>query len=72
MTDIFLLKLISELLSSDKPTADEIGVCKKIVKEMIESSNEKIIIPAGTIIPMDKNIGLLDQEAQIARKELIG
>ena len=70
MNHLFLLKLIAELLSSDKPTADEIGVAKKIIKEMIE---EQTIKPTTEIITgnlIDKSNVYLDSSALQAKREL--
>lgn len=84
MTDLFLLKLISELLSPDKPTADEIGVAKKILKEMIEVKKMEHIdytrdarhcnICKGYDCHTQdcpNNKSALDFEAQQAQKELL-
>lgn len=68
MNHLFLLKLISELLSSDKPTADEIGVAKKILKEMIEDCQPVITNKKITLGMVPSN---LDPIAEQARKELL-
>ena len=68
MNHLFLLKLIAELLSSDKPTADEIGVVKKVIKEMIEENEpQKQQNYYTSTLPIDKN---LDLDAQKAKQEL--
>ena len=78
MNHLFLLKLIAELLSSDKPTADEIGVAKKILKEMIaENENLKTSIqygygktPEEAQYMAEKYPILSDPAAEKARQEL--
>ena len=76
MTDLFLLKLIAELLSSDKPTADEIGVVKKVVKEMIDEYEPKkqlanqYIPPSWKIANPNPLDNALDDEASQAKQEL--
>lgn len=68
MNNLFLLKLIAELLSSDKPTPDEIGVAKKILREMIEESEPAIPPKYNKIL---EELSNLDPVAEQARKELL-
>ena len=63
MTDLFLLKLIAELLEGDKPTQDEIGCVKKILKEMIGEDKSQI--------SYDMTPSNLDPEAEHARQDLL-
>ena len=67
MTDLFLLKLIAELLEGENPTKDEIKVAKKVLKEMIEENK-----PTSGMLGVDNynEPSNLTPEAEQARREL--
>lgn len=61
MNDQMLLKLMLDLLKSDKPSVEEVRCARTIVNSMITNASQ--FIPNQTA-------GLLDPEAQQARSEL--
>ena len=63
MNEVNLLKLIADLIKSDKPTVEEIKCARTILANLISSSE-----------PKEESIGHvsdLDNEALQARKELM-
>ena len=68
MSQLFLLKLVAELIKSDKPTAEEVRCARTIVGQMVEAAEEPIQPGRGEVIDP---ISDLDEAAQLARKELM-
>lgn len=66
MNQLFLLKMIAELLEGD-PTKDQIDCARKILKGMIEEYEKKPIMPYTPLSDSDSD---LDPEAEAARREL--
>ena len=65
MNQLFLLKLIADLIKSDKPTVEEIRCARTIINSLIQNE-PPILIPKGyEVLGND-----LDEIAQQAKKEL--
>lgn len=67
MNQLFLLKLIADLIKSDKPTVEEIKCARTIVSNLIEAGTPKqaedSTFISGTIP--------LDMDADAARRDLM-
>lgn len=65
MNHLFLLKLIAEMLDSDKPTPEKVACARKILQQMIQEYDKP------KIIEYQLNPDL-DPEALNAKNDLIG
>ena len=64
MNQLFLLKLIADLIKSDKPTIEEIKCARTIVENLIKAYDKPTT--ASDIMESD-----LDPDAEAARRELL-
>lgn len=67
MNQFFLLKLIADLIKSDKPTIEEVRCARTIIQNLIDSSSPQYV---DGVEELPINDGL-DDEAKQARKELL-
>lgn len=66
MNQVFLLKLVKELIESDKPTPEQVRCARVIVNGMIDFLDNPV--SGGQIIEPNSE---LDNEAQLAKQELL-
>ena len=73
MNPLFLLKLMADLLSDQKPTTEKIDCVKKILDTMIKDYDRPV--ETGNPLPTSEGssipAGVLDPEAEQARRELL-
>ena len=65
MNQLFLLKLIDEMLDGDKPSPEKIHCAKTIIKNLIEYHQ---VVPNAPTPILDED---LDREAALAKAELL-
>ena len=72
MNQLFLLKLISDLIKTDKPTVEEIRCARTIVDNLTKEYGNSLTEEEINNIKEKKGIPTyLDDEAEQARKELL-
>lgn len=64
MNEVNLLRLVADLIKSDKPTPEQVQCARTIITGLIESKQDKFEMKSSS------EESVLDDEAEQARREL--